>query len=135
MGRIRVEKFNSLIVSTVSELLIMRSKDPRFQGLTITKASTSPDLRRVRIYYSVLGDEAHRNEVAVAMEKARGYVRRTLGSELSMKYVPEVVFEFDRNLLYAQRINQVLAELKPSLTDQPEVTAESDSRKVTLNDQ
>ncbi|MDR1309499.1 MAG: 30S ribosome-binding factor RbfA [Deltaproteobacteria bacterium] len=121
MSRQRLERMNSLISSTVNELILTKSKDPRLRGVTVTRAIISGNLQTARIFYSLL-DSGRLDEARTALEKASGFVRSYLAANLDLKYAPKVIFEHDRNLEYAQHVGQILGQL--GLMDQ---AAPSDS--------
>jgi ribosome-binding factor A len=125
MSRLRLEKLNRIICSQVSELLLMRSADPRLRKVTVTRAEVSADLSRVRICYGCWDDEPGRAAAALALERARGFVRSSLANRLKTRKVPAVFFEYDRNLDHADRINQVLSGLSSDASaEAPETAAE-----------
>lgn len=111
MGRQRLDRMNSLILATVNELILTKSKDPRLIGVTATKAVTSGDLRTVRIFYSLIGDEKRITDAERGLEKATGFIRSHLASTLDRKHTPRLIFELDQNLAYAQHINEILSNL------------------------
>jgi ribosome-binding factor A len=99
-------------MTQVSELLLLRSSDPRLKLVSVTRAQVSPDLRKARIFYSVLADQAGQSEAAAALRKAAGFIRSNLAATLGLRAVPELLFVYDKNVENAQRVHQVLAELK-----------------------
>ncbi|MDR1677321.1 MAG: 30S ribosome-binding factor RbfA [Deltaproteobacteria bacterium] len=111
MNHQRIEKINRLVCSTVNELFLTKSNDPRLAGVTITKAITSGDLRTVRIFFSLFGDEKRQAAASKALEKANGFVRSHLARVLDQKYTPKIIFQRDLNLEHAQNIDQILNEL------------------------
>ncbi|MGL4208945.1 MAG: ribosome-binding factor A, partial [Candidatus Adiutrix sp.] len=46
--------------------------------------------------------------------KASGFIRGEVADHLHLKYIPEIKFEFDRNLEYAQHMSEILNSLPPS---------------------
>jgi ribosome-binding factor A len=100
----------SVIAEYVSSLFVTRVSDPRLRPLNVTRAKVSPDMRRAYVYYSVLGGEDERASAEKALRKAAGFVRSSLGGALPLRHVPEVVFLYDRNPVYAQRVMEILAE-------------------------
>jgi len=68
----------------------------------------SLDLKSARIYYSVLGDEAKREEAGKALSRARGFIRRQLGPRLDLKSIPELRFIYDDTLDRGMRIESLL---------------------------
>jgi ribosome-binding factor A len=117
MSQRRLEKVNHQILIQVAELLLLRSEDPRLKAVGVTRVETSPDLRKAKVFWSVLGDEAKRTTVDKALTRAAGFIRSNLAGTLGLRTVPELTFVFDKNLEYAQKLNQVLNELKPQGTD------------------
>lgn len=94
--------------------MLRRVKDPRVQGVTLIGVDVSPDLALARVYYSVLGNEETRAEVAMGLESARGFVKRELGKRLKLRRTPDVIFLLDTSLEHGSRIQQILKELKNS---------------------
>ena len=53
-----------------------------------------------------------------ALRRAAGFIRRELGREVDLRYVPEVQFELDTNMEYAAKINQLLWESRKNESDE-----------------
>ncbi len=113
MSQRRLEKMSELLRETIAELLLRKSKDPRLQSVNVTGVKVTADLKKAVVHYSVFGGEEEKAAVAKALAKAAGFVRAAVGENLRLKYAPEIKFEFDRNLEYAQHINDVLKSLVP----------------------
>jgi len=123
----RVSRVQELIQKEISELLLFKVKDPRLTAVTITKVKMSPDLRRAVVYYSVFKDDVDRGEVQRGLESAAGFFRREVGRAVSLKFVPEIFFQLDRGLEYAQHMDQVFK----NLTDQQGPESENDNDDVS----
>ncbi len=104
----RRDRVSDLIRGEVSRLLLHEMRDPRIGFVTITGATISPDLKNVRIFVSVLGDDKARKDSLHALNSAAGYFRRTLFHNLRLRYAPHVAFRFDDSLDRGERIDQVL---------------------------
>ncbi len=111
MSQRRLEKMSELLRETVAGLLLRKSKDPRLADVNVTRVKVTPDLKKAVVYYSVLGGPETRETVKTALAKASGFVRAAVGEALALKHTPEIVFEFDRNLEYAQHMNELLNQL------------------------
>ena len=59
-----------------------------------------------------MGDERAQRDTARALERATPFLRRQLGSRLSLRRVPEIRFHFDRSVGHQDRIEQVLLDLE-----------------------
>jgi len=85
-------------------------KDPRVCGTwSITRAEVTRDLRLCKVRISVLEDDV-RDGLIKALKNAAGFIRHELGSEVDIRYTPELVFELDKNIEYAAHIQQILTE-------------------------
>ncbi|MDR2302849.1 MAG: 30S ribosome-binding factor RbfA [Deltaproteobacteria bacterium] len=123
MSQVRLERINRLILASVNELFLTKSKDPRLTGLTITRAVASGDLRTVRLFYSLIGNQDRLDQAALALEKANGFIRSHLAATLDRKHTPKLIFERDLNPENAQRVGQLLREIE--ITSPPQPAADS----------
>lgn len=101
--------------------LLPQVKDPRVnQGpmLSITRVDTTGDLRYCKVYVSALGDVNER-DFKKGIKSAAPWLRRELGSALSLRYTPELIFELDHSIEHGAYINSLIARL-----DIPEGEAE-----------
>lgn len=90
---------------------IPRLKDPRIGFVTITAVKVTPDLRKARVSYTVLGDEKERKGTRAGLRSARAHLRAVLGHEVRLKFLPELEFEEDRTEEQAARIDELLREI------------------------
>ena len=110
--RHRPERLAALIQETLAETLAARLKDPRVGFVTITGVQVAPDGSHAQVRVSVLGDEAEKQQTLEGLESARGFLRTALARRLTLRVTPDLHFSLDRGLEHAQRIAQVLADLK-----------------------
>jgi ribosome-binding factor A len=107
----RSERVADLIQKEISEMLIRSIKDPRIGFVTITRVLVTDDCRSAKIYYSVMGTPAEREESLKGLESAKGYIRKELGGRVRLRYTPEIVFQFDPSIEYAIHIEEVIQHL------------------------
>lgn len=112
----RAEKVAEAIHEIVSELLIREVKDPRIGFTTVTEVKLSADLHLATIYFTVVGDEIERKSSEQGLNSARGFLRKELGRNLRMRYIPDIIFKYDISADYGRRIDTLLEELKPTET-------------------
>ncbi len=98
MATNRLNRINEDIQRELSSL-IRRVKDPRVQqGLvTVTGVETTGDLRYAKVYLSILG-QVDEKELRKGLKSAAPWLRRELGSALTLRYTPELIFEHDRSI-------------------------------------
>lgn len=115
----RTERMADLIRDEISRMLLRDLRDPRLGFVTLTGASVSPDLRNVRVFVSVLGDENARAGSLEALRSASGLIRRTLFKNLNLRFAPTVSFAFDDSLEKGERIERVLRQIHESSGGEP----------------
>jgi ribosome-binding factor A len=96
-------------IQRVLSALLRNIKDPRVrQGMmSITAVETTGDLRYSKVYLSVMGLE-NEKELMKGLKSASGYLRRELGSALSLRYTPELIFELDKSIERGANISRIL---------------------------
>lgn len=90
-------------------------KDPRIQQgdlLSVVRTETTGDLRYCKVYLSVLGD-INEKEFRRGLKSCSGWLRHELGTALSLRYTPELIFELDHSIEHGAHINDLLRQLEP----------------------
>jgi ribosome-binding factor A len=100
-------------IQRVLSTLLRSIKDPRVnQGgmISVTRVETTGDLRYAKVWLSVLG-KINEKEFLRGLKSASGWLRHELGSTLSLRYTPELVFELDHSIEHGAHINQIISNL------------------------
>jgi ribosome-binding factor A len=108
----RSERVGDLLVEVIAELLRREIRDPRLSAVTITAAKVSKDLRHARIYFNLLGAQANKKEALAGLESAKGFMRSKIGKQLKLRFVPTFEFFYDETQDEAQRIEDLLKQVK-----------------------
>lgn len=108
----RPERVGEQILHELGQLLAREVHDPGIGFVTLTRTRVSPDLQLVRVYYTQLGDEQARRDTARALDRAVPFLRRQIGGRIRLRRVPELRFEFDRNIEHQERIERILLDLE-----------------------
>ena len=107
----RADRVSGLIQTTLAEILARDTSDPRLEMVTISGVKMTRDLRIARIYFSTSGGEKRIKAAARALEHARGFLKRTLGNQLSLRYMPELQFYYDESFDYGFHIENILKSI------------------------
>jgi len=110
----RLKRVNSLLQREVSNIILMKIKDPRVKNCTITDVEISADLRIAKVFVMATGDSAKDEEVINALEHAKYYIQHELSQSVILKYLPELRFFIDDTQLKAERIEMLLKKLNKS---------------------
>jgi ribosome-binding factor A len=108
----RARKLAVRIREVVSMTLETQVKDPRLGMVTITDAKVTPDLREATLYYTVYGSDEERQSSAIALESAKGVLRRTVGQQTGVRYTPSLQFIADVVPETAGKIEDLLAQAR-----------------------
>ena len=105
----RMERVNSEILKHLLEI-IKNMNDRRISGqiITISYVDTTPDLKLARV--GVQSKDG--KNICDLLNKSKSYIRRELASKMNMKSTPEVVFYEDKTEETADRIEQLLRQIK-----------------------
>ena len=110
----RAERVSTQIQKVMSEIMQKKIKDPRLEMVTITGVKMSPDLREAIIFYTVFGIEEEKKEnVARGFSSCKGFIKKTLAKELSLRFMPNIKFIYDDSFDYGSKMDKLLNELKP----------------------
>ena len=110
--RRRMERVNGLLREEIAGLLASQVNDPRLKGLiTVTQVRTASDLRSARVYVSVMGNDAIRQEALEGIQSSASYLRRELRNRVSLRYVPFMTFVLDDAMGEADRLMRIIDDL------------------------
>ena len=106
----RIDRISEQVRHEVDRIIREEVNDPRVAGtFSITRAEVTRDLRYAKIYVSVLEDD-RREDLMKALKSAAGFIRRSLGREMLIRYAPELQFISDQNIAYGVHIAKMLAD-------------------------
>jgi ribosome-binding factor A len=104
----------------VSELSLRELKDPGFKGLAgISGADVTGDGSYATLYIMVscapdcdAADEDEKKAVLDAFHRAKGRLRREIGTRLQLKHTPELIFKVDVSMEYGRHMDHVFEALR-----------------------
>lgn len=108
----RPERMGELIRETIAEFLTTNVRDPRIGFVTVTGVQVSADLGHATVLVSVMGSEEEKDRSLEGLTSAARFLRGSLARVLKIRTSPEIHFQLDRGIEHAQRIEQVLKQLK-----------------------
>lgn len=111
MAQYRQNRIAEEIKKILDKIIREELRDPRLSGtFSITRVEPTRDLRSAKVFVSVL-EEDKLDGMIKALKGAAGYLRHELGSALSVRYTPELIFLPDRNIAYGLHIAGVLKQV------------------------
>jgi ribosome-binding factor A len=104
----RMRRVDEAMREVLSGAITSELKDPRVGFVTVTAVETAPDLRRARVFVSVLGSDSERRRSLDALQHAHGYLQRRVADELHLKHTPTLEFAYDDSVERSLRITELL---------------------------
>ena len=123
---LRTDRVASLIKEEVGTYFAREYRDSRYGFITVTDVQVTPDLQIARIYYTTMGDERARERTAQALQRALPFIRRSIGSRVRLRRVPEVEFIFDESVEKLERIERLIQEIHSKDTARAQAATDED---------
>ena len=111
----RMDRINALMKREIAKILLQDLQDPRFQFVSITQVSVSPDLENARVFFSFLGERGQMPGIQGALENAAGMVRRLVSQRMDLRHTPRIEFLYDPSLEYSANVEDVLEKIKEEI--------------------
>ena len=95
--------------------LLTEIKNDKIKNLvSIHKVELTKDGRYLDLTFSVLDlkDRVNKEKIAEDLDELKGFFRKKIGSQLSIRFVPEVRIHLDDSVEYGVKIASILNEIK-----------------------
>ena len=116
----RPQRVGDLIREIISEMLLRDLSDPRLESVTITGVEVTADLKLATVYFSALGDSSREEASLQGLQSASGYIRKKLGKEMRLRYIPDLQFKVDQSFEYGSKIDRLIRSLQEEKSGNPE---------------
>ena len=107
----RSERVAQMVNRHLSVILRTQVKDPRVSDLTITEVEVTKDLRQAKVFVTSLQDETVDIDGTMeALERASGFLRRTLAREVDLRHCPSLIFVYDNSIAHGAKMSALIDE-------------------------
>lgn len=111
-NNVRRDRISGEIQRIVSDIIRSDVKDPALPAVTsIVSAEVTSDMSYVRLRVSTLGGEQQLQDAVEALKRASGFIRRELGTRLTIRHVPQLIFEADRSIGQSIALQETLKKI------------------------
>lgn len=116
----RAGRLGEEIRRIVSEMLLRELKDPRLAGkmISVSSVEVTDDGSYATLYLTLLGksgtaagEEEEKKEMLEGFQRARGLIRKEIGTQMKMRHSPELQFRIDTSMEYGRHIDQIIGKL------------------------
>jgi len=113
----RLERVSGYLKKEISLILNRKVSDPDMGMVTITAVKISPDLKFAKIYYTVFGDDVQREKTKKVLKRSTAFIRNELKPSIKSRWLPELRFEYDESIAYAQHIDSIINKIHDDSND------------------
>jgi ribosome-binding factor A len=112
MASQRIVRVQRLLRAEISSVVQRRIKDPRVGIVTITEVRADPDLKRARVFVSVLGNAEEQTAALAGLSSGAGFIRAELMKVLHLRPMPTLEFLPDDSLARGSRTLDLLDQIR-----------------------
>ena len=119
-SQLRLQRIADRIRQELSEMLVMSNvRDPRLAGIFITDVKVDRELAFADVYFSAVEGQERAKEILAGLNSASGFLRRMLSERVDLRVFPRLRFHWDPTPERANRIERLLAEIRPDTPTPP----------------
>jgi ribosome-binding factor A len=116
----RSDRVGDMVREILCELLLRDLQDPRLELITITDVELTDDLKLATVFFSARGNVPQEKAALEALQRASGYIKKRLGKELHLRYIPDLQFKVDHSFEYGSKIDRLIREIQEEKDQPPE---------------
>jgi ribosome-binding factor A len=116
----RSNRVGDLIREILSEMILRDLSDPRLEVVTITEVEVTDDLKQAWVFFSARGERLQEEAALQALTRAAGVMRKKLGREMRLRYIPELMFKVDHSFEYGSKIDRLIQTIQEEKAGDPE---------------
>jgi len=119
-------RINGEVQKVLAEIIRGEIKDPRINPFTsVVAVEVAPDLKTMKAWISVLGDEKSGTDTMAGLKSASGYIKSQLAKKINLRNTPVITFILDQSIAYGVSMSRKIDEVNKNLS-----TNEDDSEEV-----
>jgi ribosome-binding factor A len=111
-SKMRLQRIEDRIHQELMDLILIKVKDPRVSGVTVTDVTVDRELAFADIYVSAVEGVVRSKEILAGLERASGFLRRELAARIDLRVFPRLRFHWDTTPENADHIEQLLNEIR-----------------------
>jgi ribosome-binding factor A len=117
----RTDRLNSLLKEVISEVITRDVRNPHVATLlTVTRVDISTDLHYAKVYISVIGTQAEKEETLAALQSGAGFIAVQASKKVVMRYFPELTFKLDNSVEQQMRIDALIEQIHHEQKSRPQ---------------
>ncbi len=107
----RISKVNELITQELGKIIQENIEFEPGVMVTVLRADTSETLENTTVYVSIF-PEKYRGSAMETLKSRIGEIQKALNRQLSLRFVPKILFKIDDSMEYVMEMDKVFEEVK-----------------------
>lgn len=109
MANRRNNRLSGEVKRAISEIIRFDVKDPRISELmSLTDVHVTEDLKFAKIYVSDYNDI---ESTLIALNSAKGFIRKEIGKKVKMRIIPELIFIKDDSIAKGMHMSSLIDKI------------------------
>ncbi len=109
---LRNKRLSELMHHEIGSIIHFEMRDARVKSVTITQVVLNADLTYAKVYFMIEGSSEEIKAMTATLNHAKGFIRHKISERIEVKYIPEIKFFYDENIVYDRRMDQLFEEIK-----------------------
>ena len=123
----RTDRLNSLLREVITEVIKKDVRNPYVSEMTtVTRVDITKDLRHAKVYVSIMGTGAEKEDTLQALRSAAGFIAVNSSQKVVMRFFPELTFVLDDSVDRQMRIESLLREIEDEKSTRSEDSDDND---------
>jgi ribosome-binding factor A len=125
MDAIRIQRIQSMMKDELTLLINRELKDPRIPSVSVTNVELTRDAKQATVFISILSlnqtsaDPELMESCLDALEKSKGYLKKSISKIMQLRFVPELLFREDKGLENTLRVHELLKQISEEKKPKP----------------
>jgi len=119
----RLARVRELLKQEIAEILRQELSIEEVGLLTVNAVGVGRDLRSAIVFLGFVGTPAQRKRATVVLSENAGLIRGRVGSNVRLKFTPDLRFQIDDSIEQGNRVLALLDELERQPSAPPESPA------------
>ena len=107
----RSSRVAEAIRNELATLLLSKVRDPRLNGVNISRVEVPDDLSIARIFFTVFGGKKEIKEAGIGLESAKGFMRSHIAKTLNLRFTPALLFRYDNVVEKVAELDEIFQEI------------------------
>lgn len=131
VSKARLTKISERIREELSEIILMKSNDPRLRGVTVTGVEIDKELVYAEIYVCTIEGIQRSKQVLSGLEHAQGFLRSELSHRMELRVFPRLRFHWDPTFEHAEEIERLITTIHQT---EAQALANTKKKRAVKND-